>query len=377
MDHLEVPDPLAGLGVDADEAVRKQVVAGAMPAVHVVGRRAGRQVDVAQLEVGAEHRPDVRHPRVLPGVVEPRLDPRLAGPRDRTPGPPEGARPDVVRPDVARMLLLGVGMVVHDAAEDHDVLDHEGRRVAAIAGLRVVGQVDQAAVAEALDQPAGRGIDRHQVRRANREEAAVVAVGPVRDAPVRRAARRLVREELGVLHPEGLARAGVERFDEADAVRGVEHAFYQDGRRAKLVRVAQVGPAGRERGVDGPPPPRDLQVADGLGVDLIERGVARVARVAAVHAPLRAVGSLLRRRRRGAGQGHEQDEGANAVRAGHTDDPAVCHSFVSAIVAIAESWTCRFLELACIIAGWIPGPCARRATTPAAGACCQTAHIVQ
>ena len=218
------------------------------------------------------------------------------------------------------MLLLGERMVRHRAAEDHDVPDHQRRRRSGVAGCGVVGQIDQAAVAEGLDQPAGGGVDGHQVRRADREDAPVAVRFPPGDAPVGRAARRLVAEERRVLHPEGLAGAGVERLHEADAVRGVEHAAGHDRRRTELVRVAQRRPPLAERRVDRLAAPRDPQVAHRLRVDLVQRGVAREARVAAVNAPL-AGDALLRPRRAGRGQRRHQEQGAAEPPAGRACDP--------------------------------------------------------
>ena len=57
MHHLEVPGQLAGLRVERDEAVRIEVVPGSPAAVVRHGRRAERNVDEAQLLVGAERRP--------------------------------------------------------------------------------------------------------------------------------------------------------------------------------------------------------------------------------------------------------------------------------------------------------------------------------
>ena len=307
-----------------------------MAAVHVVGRGAGRQIHVAELEVGAEHRPDVRHPGVLPRVVEPRLHARLSGPRDGAPRPAQRAGAHVVGADVARVLLHGERMVGHCAAQNHHVLDHQRRRRARVAGLGVVGQVDQARVAERVDQLARSGVDRHQVGRANREDPPFIVRFPPGDAPVRRAARRLVPEEGRILHPEGLARARVERLHQADAVRRVEHAVDHDRRRAELVRVAQLRPALAERRVDRLAPPHDLQVAYRLRVDLIQCRIARVAGVAAVDAPF-AAHALLGLRRGRAGEHRDQQENTDGRPVGRACHRTVCHSFVSALVSAGQA----------------------------------------
>ena len=56
---LEVPDPLAGLCLQAHQALGEQVVAHALPAVVVVGRRRRREVYVVELTIVRHRRPDV------------------------------------------------------------------------------------------------------------------------------------------------------------------------------------------------------------------------------------------------------------------------------------------------------------------------------
>ena len=74
MDHLEVPDALAGTRVEADQTLSKESIARP-PATEVIIRgRAERQIDVSQLLVRTNQRPGVcgasRFPRTLvPGLV--------------------------------------------------------------------------------------------------------------------------------------------------------------------------------------------------------------------------------------------------------------------------------------------------------------------
>ena len=101
-DELVVPDLLAGRRVEAHEAVAIEAVSGAMAAVVVVGRRADRQIDVAELLVGAHRRPDVGVAGFLPGVLLPGLDAGLACLRNRVEGPKQAAGTDVEAAHVAR-----------------------------------------------------------------------------------------------------------------------------------------------------------------------------------------------------------------------------------------------------------------------------------
>ena len=131
VDELEVPDALAGLQIDGDEALGEQVVAGPMAAEVVAGRDLDRQVRDAELLVDGDLRPHAGVAGVLPRLLEPRVVAELAGLRNgvEDPQPLAGAR--VVAADVA----LGV---LHAArrragamrgADDDDVLGDDRRAV--------------------------------------------------------------------------------------------------------------------------------------------------------------------------------------------------------------------------------------------------------
>ena len=98
---LEVPAAFARLAVDRDQALREQVVAAAVAAVPVVGRRAGRQVGEAEFLVGAHQAPDVRAAGDSPGLVLPGVRPVLAFPGHGVEGPELPAGPHVEAADVA------------------------------------------------------------------------------------------------------------------------------------------------------------------------------------------------------------------------------------------------------------------------------------
>ena len=76
--ELEVPLALAGLQIDADEALGEQVVARPMAAVVVGRRRFDRQVDEPQLFVHRDLRPDADVAVDGPGLVLPRVVAELA-----------------------------------------------------------------------------------------------------------------------------------------------------------------------------------------------------------------------------------------------------------------------------------------------------------
>ena len=87
--HLVVPQPLAGLDVERDEARRKQVVARAEAAVHVLRGAVGRDVDDAALRIGRQRRPRRHVAGRPPRVVLPRVVADFARPRDHVELPHE------------------------------------------------------------------------------------------------------------------------------------------------------------------------------------------------------------------------------------------------------------------------------------------------
>ena len=329
---LEVPHALAGPDVEGDEALGEEVVAEAVAAVVVVGRRAGRQVDVAELVVDAEGGPDVGAAGVAPRVVQPGVDPEVVGLRDGTERPPRIARAgvDSLHPAgrlLARDRLIGDGHRGHD-----DVVGDDGGRVDADPGMALVvhgapavardagRQVDAAVVAEAARRLAGRGVDGQQVAVGGAvEDARLVAVGPVGQAADAVAAgvdgEPRSPDHVRVVDPADGAGARVERRGEPEGRDDVDDpVHHQRGglhveNAEVLVNLAQRVEV--ECLVGRTPAPGDLQIVEVGRVDLIEARVLRAAEVAAVGGPL-AVGRPVLR---GGGGGHDAEH-----RAGDDDD---------------------------------------------------------
>ena len=185
---LEMPEPLARLHVERDQALSEQVRPGTMAAVPVVGRRRQRQVDMAELLVAAHRRPDVDVSGVRPGVLLPRLVAHFAGPRDGAERPQQLARAHVIAPDVAwrrfhpRRASRAVDVANH-GADDDDVSNDRWRRtpvVAVVGSAEALPQVHPTRRAEPDVPSSGRGIERHEIRPDDSENAGTLAVGPVR-----------------------------------------------------------------------------------------------------------------------------------------------------------------------------------------------------
>ena len=73
MNHLEVPEPLPGAGIQREQGVAEEIAADAIGAVVVIGRRAGREVGDAALFVHRNFAPRVGAAGVFPRVLRPRV----------------------------------------------------------------------------------------------------------------------------------------------------------------------------------------------------------------------------------------------------------------------------------------------------------------
>ena len=234
-----MPDAATGPRVEADDAVREQVVALAVAAVEVVRRSAHRQVDVAEFQIGGHRRPDVGAADPFGGAVLPGRVAELAAAGDRMEGPQQLAGTSVVTADVAGRPLR-LRRPVHDRrADDDHVADHGRRRgvsvlVGAVVERTDAGRkVDGARVAEVPARCPRRRIERDQARVAGGE---VDVLGPsvcppgeaaMQEAVVRGAAGQVA---LRVVHPELLAGFGIDRCRLAEGRAGVEDATLHQGR---------------------------------------------------------------------------------------------------------------------------------------------------
>ena len=215
-------------------------------------------------------------PRVaLPGVVA-----RLSGPRHRVELPHLAARRLIECGDVAPHAVLAA-----PEARDDEILDHDRRR----GDDRAARVVDDLALPQLL---AGLGIQRDEMPVEPPHEDLAVGVGDSAIVDVTAGVLLDARRDLGRIPPFDLTRSRV----------GGEHVLWPVRRR----HVEEVADQDGRRFLGSQRPelqrPGDLESADVRGVDLVQRAVARVGVVAAIHAPGRP---RLRRDRRGEAGEHE------------------------------------------------------------------------
>ncbi len=305
--RLLVPHPFAGLDVERDDARAEEVVAGTEAAVVVDGGAVGRDVDEAAGRVGRHRRPRRHVAGPAPRVVLPRVVAELTRPRNHVELPQELAGLEVVTEDVAGD-VLDPGLVVAllgRVADDEDVVDDDRRRrggdvaefegqalervvllLGHLPGLpvgdEVLQHVDRTGLAEAghghrftpaFDRLAGLGVEGVQEEAGRRDEHDALAVdlrvghalAVVRPHRVFVTGRQRFLER-----PQRLAGRRVERHHGAARPRhGDEHPVDVD-RQAAAVDLTQLR-AGRQ--VAAVPLPRDLQVVEVRGVDLVVSGI--------------------------------------------------------------------------------------------------------
>ena len=151
-----------------------------MAAVPVVGGRAERQIDVAELLVGRHVGPHVGAAGVGPRVVSPGVVAELALLRNRMQRPQLLAGADVEAVDVATRPFLVGRAVVNARADHHDVADDDRRRadgkIRRAHRVRDAGvQVDFSAIAERRVERAGLRINGNQIRVVGAEQQALGA----------------------------------------------------------------------------------------------------------------------------------------------------------------------------------------------------------
>jgi hypothetical protein len=210
--------------------------------------------------------------------------------------PFERAGTYVVAADVSGRRLLVRRVHLGDGLHDDDVADDDRRRRRAEHGHFAIGQSffqqHRAVPAERRIGLAGARVDRDQpaVERVAKQ-ALLFAVGPVGEAAAAGIAWTPAREilRLGREHPQRLAGRRIDRGGLMHAGAHVQDAVDHD-RRLLIVRV-RTAPLDRQR----LPAPGDHELLRVRCVDLIERGVARRAEIAAPGMPFAVAHAVLGR----------------------------------------------------------------------------------
>ena len=260
---LEVPQVLAGAGVEGKDAIGKEVGSFAVGTVEVIGGGAEGEVGDAAFFVDGDFPPGVDAANPFVCVFRPGVVAHFAGVGDGVEGPHEFACAGVVGAEVAggRFVFFAGG-----GTEDEEVFE-DAAGVAGLDAAHGVGvateadaEVDFAVITEAHDGFAGAGVEGLQHVAGGEEDAAVGCIFglPVGDAAVGDGGFGIAE----VVGPEEFAGGSVEGGDgvvEADDV----HAPVNDG---GVEAVAEAVVAGGVK-------PGLAELADVGFVDLFEGGV--------------------------------------------------------------------------------------------------------
>ena len=349
MNGLEVPAALARLAVDGDQALGEQVVAAAVAAVPVVGRRAGRQVGEAELLVGTHQAPDVRAAGDAPGLVLPGVGSDLPLLRHGVEGPELLAGPHVEAADVAGRSIVGTERTVGDGRSDDRHVAADGRRrtdgvLAALdRPVQTGSEVDAAVVAEGAHGRSLVRVDGTEDRVRAGVEQAAGRLGTLRIAPETRAlvGEAVVRGPtvavaLRVVLPDRRAVGRVDGGGDAEAGDQVEPV-------ADLDRGGHVGPLLHRRVFEArvvrhqvvvrqSPAPGRFEVGEVRGVDLVERGVAARVVAAGDRRPVRI--AVLGDQDRGESESSGHERGGRCCRGPEGHRPQSKAGMISS----ATSW---------------------------------------
>ena len=208
------------------------------------------------------------------------------------------AGPDVKAADISDRARRG-GLASHGGVRraDHDHIAGDQRRgVETNNGMDEIEilvvfllQVDHPVVAELRNQMSRLGIQRdHTVSRRDEDDPLVGSIGarPVRETAPRASARSELAADalVELIHPENLAGAGIHGQNRPRrSGRGVEDSVHQQGR-------SRIEPVGSWPQIVCIQPPRDLQLAEILFVDLVERSVFGARQIGSVGGPVRVRG---------------------------------------------------------------------------------------
>ena len=276
MHGLEMPQPLPRPGVEGKERIREEVGAEPRAAVEVGRRRSGRDVDNAATHVEGHAGPRVGTACRLPGGGGPGLVAEFSGVRDRMKCPANRSAAHVVRAYVPRRRAF----VFADARALNEKIAVDGTRrrrdevgiadVAGQAGAEVYGS----GVTEGGNGVTGARVERVQPASRGKEDSSIVAACPIDDTAI-----DMGRGSAWVELPDQCAGARAQCDDRQRRRRRVEDPGDDDRRRLNFSMTI----GWQVAGVVGP---GDAQLRDITRIDLVERGVARVARFAARDPPV-------------------------------------------------------------------------------------------
>ena len=271
VDALEMPDTFAGLSVESDEAIGKEVVAHAIGPVEIESRGAGGNEDNAAGDVDSHTGPIVGGAAGLPRVLRPSVGSEFAWVRNGVKRPAELAGAHFIGADIARRSGERFGFA---SAHDHQVFindggaGHEDRLIRGIAA-EVLAEIDATVFAESRDRLARVRVERIDEVHYADENPALLAIGPVGEAAI-----GLRAFDTGVELPQELAGRGIEGKDFLRGRDSVEDSVDLDGARLQASEFL------------GVKAPRNAELFHVFAIDLGNRGEVIVVGRSSVEGPI-------------------------------------------------------------------------------------------
>ena len=278
-DCLIMPDSFTRLGIQCDQAIRKQIIANPVRTVKVKHGGTGGNVYDSTFDINRHAGPVVGCTGGLPRIFGPGVVSRLARTRDGMKGPAQLPGSHVKCPYVTGRRWRSLGV---PATDDQQVLVN-GRRTGQVNRLRsgglaaeILPQVDAALVSKACDGPAGDRIQGINKVHDSDEDAPVLAISPICQSAV-----RLGSFYAGIKLPEQVAGGGIESEDFLGRRDPVKYALGHKG--TGLQSALLVGIKG----------PGHRQPAYVMAIDLRQGRVVVVLRISAPYRPVTLLPRLV------------------------------------------------------------------------------------
>ena len=221
-----MPDPLSRLGIQGNQRVSKQIIANAISAIEVKNSRSGGHIDNATIDIDRHAGPVVGGPGIFPRVLRPGVITKLARVGNGVERPAQGSGAYIKGSNVPGRRRVGFGVCPAD--NDQILVDTPGR--GELDGLLLVrlaqsfAQVDSSLLTKTGNRLTGGCIERVEIIACPGEDAALMAIGPIRDAAAQHASFK-----IGLEFPDQLAGGRIERDHAAARGGGVENVANNDG----------------------------------------------------------------------------------------------------------------------------------------------------
>src|SRR6266446_980196 len=257
VDPLKMPDALARLRIQGNQAICEKIVTDAIGAIEIKCRRARGYIDNSALRIERHSGPIVRSAAGLPRIAGPGVIAKFTRVRDGVKRPAQLAGPNVVGANITRR---GGKSLRVSSANDHQFLVNDARAAqndrlgSGRASAQILPEVDSPLSSETWDWFARGRIQGIKKIHHTHENSFVLAIGPVREPAI-----GLCSSYPRVEFPQELATRGIQSENFLGGSESEEYA--RDDDRARLEDTILLGVE----------TPRDSEALNVASVDLRKR----------------------------------------------------------------------------------------------------------